>query len=67
MSRVLDKHPIRIKISNGKLDDYNKILKRRVFETDLEMLCQKWLNLCNERDLIVKFSRRANFFTTCHG
>ena len=63
VSRVLDKHPIRIKkISNGKLDDYNKTLKRRVFKEtrSSELLCQKWLNLCNEkRSNSKKFSRKG--------
>ena len=35
VSRVLDKHPIRIKkISNGKLDDYNKTLKEESLQGD---------------------------------
>ena len=35
VSKVLDKHPIRIKkISNGKLDDYNKTLKEESIQGD---------------------------------
>ena len=64
VSRVLDKHPIRIKkISNGKLDDYNKTLKEGESSRRQDLprcYVRNGSIYAMKRDLIVKkFSRKG--------